>query len=166
MSASATTTATERTPLVFDDDPIAKEEAVLQEQIEALHETRTHVDAAIACLREHYVDGGRDRVTISSGYRAKVMLMIHITDFRQAVPILKALHAKGYHAKETSEFFEIDCRIYNYDGIEVRAFLPSDGSGACKRVKVGEETKPVYRYACPDTDVEAFNRESSAGETT
>ncbi len=147
---TATATTTERTPLFFDGDPIEKRETELRNKIAKVREMRLHADVAMACLRKYYVDGKADCVEIDDLYGSRVLMEIHVTDFRQIVPLLRSLAAHGYRMRRTVDWLTSRARVYHYGNIEVRAFLPDDDSGVCKRVKVGEETKPVYKFVCPD----------------
>ena len=144
------TTTTERTPLFFDGDPIEKRETELRNEITKVREMRPHVDVALACLREHYVDGKRDFAEIDRCSADRVLMDIHVTDFRQVAPLLTSLIAHGYHAIRIVDWHNLNGRVYRYGNIEVRAFLPDDNSGVCKRVKIGTETQDVYEYVCPD----------------
>lgn len=129
----------------------------IQDELTKLDEKRAKVltmteavQAADRILEEHRISK-EDRVGVGVDYGQLqgVFLFLYVKHWREVVPVLRALADAGFRqSKEPEDYFELHARTWTCGDIILRAFLPWDNSGACRRVKVGEKTEPVYEWQC------------------
>lgn len=143
--------------------PIQKELQKLDEARERLLQQVPHVRVAERILTEHR-QSTKDYVCVgvaSPGSLGGTLILLHVNHWRQVAPVLRALAKEGYHVwGKPEDFFEITARTWKCHRktpepagrITLRAFVPSDGSGECRKEKTGTRTEDVYTWRCDNGD--------------
>lgn len=136
--------------------------ACIERELKVLDEKRDKLlglaDAARAAeqVLEHHRISEEDRVGVGVDYGKLegALLFLHVEHWRQVTPVLRALADAGYRqTKEPDDYFELQARTWFCGTITLRAFLPWDNSGLCRRVKVGERTESVYEWKCDNGEM-------------
>lgn len=92
-------------------------------------------------------------VEVSDVGKSKIRINVSADTFDEVLPLLRDFAINGWHTNKDDPYWdchESNLRAYNlFDqaGTEIEVWVRLTGSG-CKRVKVGEEVKPVYEFRC------------------
>lgn len=115
----------------------------LERQIRELDWLAAHVNVA----SEVFAD--REDAELRIPYTVDcVSVDVYFDDLADALPYLRELAKRGYHAQRGHEFYEDDSKAFRcYTRGEIKVWAHITGA-KCKRVQVGTKTMPVYAIQC------------------
>jgi hypothetical protein len=91
--------------------------------------------------------------SVGYGYHSLngVLIYVDIKSPREVTALLRDVRAAFGKMKKVEDYAELRRRTYDFGKVKVMTFLESEDSSACRFVKVGEKTEPIYQLLCPDS---------------
>lgn len=90
-----------------------------------------------------------DNVSILINIAVSVDITMHVNHWRDVVPILRDLAECGYRQRtEPGSYFDENMRCWYCGRIMVFAYLASGETALCRKVQVGTEEVPIYKWEC------------------